>query len=70
MLDGCGAGGGGGAETSAWKVRAMALPSRSRVSNLGQLLLNSFKMIYSLKGKEADVHREKNYFEEGVGTSV
>lgn len=40
----------------------MALLSISRVSDLGQLLLNSFTAIYSLKGKEADVHREKNYF--------
>lgn len=53
-----------GTEISAREFTEMVLLSLSRVNDLGQLLLkkNSFKMIYSLKGKEADVYREKNCF--------
>jgi hypothetical protein len=47
-------------ERSALAVGEMALLSMSRVKDGGQLLLNSFKMLYSLKGREADVW--ENYF--------
>lgn len=55
-------------ERSALAVGEMALLSMSRVKDGGQLLLNSFKMLYSLKGREADVW--ENYFQDSVGFST
>lgn len=46
-------------------VGEMALLSMSRVKDGGQLLLNLFKMFYSLKGREVDVW--ENYFQDSVG---
>lgn len=46
-------------------VGEMAFLSMSRVKDGGQLLLNLFKMFYSLKGREVDVW--ENYFQDSVG---